>query len=78
MEYPGIQRSLLPRDVILASEPGGDSAGDSHPCGPGFSGPVPTSSGTGGGKSSKWLQVASFHALMCAWAQPELKGQRLP
>lgn len=32
----------------------------------------------GRGESSKRLQAASLHALMCARSQPGLKGQRLP
>lgn len=79
MLSPGIRRSLLPRDVILASQPGGDSACDTRPRVPALQWPSSHQQRDWRGvESSGWLQSASLYALMCAWSQLGLKGRRLP
>lgn len=77
-ESPGIRRFRLPWDVILVSQPGSDSACDTRLRAPGFSDPIPASSGIGQG--GEVLKVAASGIITCmdvctvsAWAQgPEV------
>lgn len=72
MLSPGIRRSLLPRDVILASQPGGDSACDTRPR-------VPALQWPSSHRQRDWrgvLRVAAVGIITCtdvctvsAWAQ---------